>query len=400
MLEESQPTPGGGLDVQLARQALACLYSNPELARSELVALFPDIRSIPDVQERAQAARNLLLKAIEALRVHGPLEATASASRSYKVLLLRHVSGLQIEQIAERLNVGERQVYRDLRRAEEELTRVLEARASPAQTDTSETAQDIRALAGSQRVANVREIVEGALATIEPLANSRQVRVQLEAPDPLVPTLTVPGILKQVLTQLLSAVIQSSEEHELTIELDQQPDELTIKVPLPGPRPLPREQLLQTALSMARAIEVRCELVQPGQGDAWCRLALPALRPQPVLIVEDNPEVRELYQRYLHDTEWQVVIAPDATTAGEVAATLRPAAIILDILLPDTDGWHILQMLQMDPDTADIPTIICSVIDDPELATALGAAGSLKKPVARQDLLRSLRAVVGSGSAA
>jgi len=59
-------------------------------------------------------------------------------------------------------------------------------------------------------------------------------------------------------------------------------------------------------------------------------------------------------------------------------------------MMPQQDGWEVLQLLRNRRRTRDIPVLVCSVIDDPELAFSLGAAEFLAKPVKREELLEAL----------
>jgi CheY-like chemotaxis protein len=72
---------------------------------------------------------------------------------------------------------------------------------------------------------------------------------------------------------------------------------------------------------------------------------------------------------------------------------LQPEVIILDVMMPGIDGWELLQRLKTLRETQLIPVIICSVINDPELAFALGASQYVPKPVTREALLRALHAL-------
>jgi DNA-binding response OmpR family regulator len=69
---------------------------------------------------------------------------------------------------------------------------------------------------------------------------------------------------------------------------------------------------------------------------------------------------------------------------------MRPDAVILDILLPDLDGWEVLQRLKGDPTTRSIPVMVVSVVDDRQLGLALGAIDYLVKPVSRELLLEAI----------
>jgi len=83
--------------------------------------------------------------------------------------------------------------------------------------------------------------------------------------------------------------------------------------------------------------------------------------------------------------------AANLAEARALIAETRPAAIILDVLMPEADGWDLMVALKADPSTRDIPIIICSVLHEPEIALSLGAAAYLPKPVTEQSLVEALR---------
>jgi CheY-like chemotaxis protein len=70
---------------------------------------------------------------------------------------------------------------------------------------------------------------------------------------------------------------------------------------------------------------------------------------------------------------------------------MRPAAITLDILLPELDGWEVMSRLKADPETSEIPVVVVSVIDNPDLGMALGALDYFVKPVDGRLLVARLR---------
>ena len=98
-----------------------------------------------------------------------------------------------------------------------------------------------------------------------------------------------------------------------------------------------------------------------------------------------------MLDRYLTGLDLHVVAAGNGPAGLALARELAPAAIVLDVMMPDVDGWEVLQTLRTQPETRGIPVIICSVFDDPELAAALGASHFLSKPVSREALLAALR---------
>ncbi len=110
-----------------------------------------------------------------------------------------------------------------------------------------------------------------------------------------------------------------------------------------------------------------------------------------ILVVEDDPQASELLTVHLSREGYRVAHAYDGQEAVEKAKTLRPFAIILDIMLPRKDGWEVLQELKTEPATADIPVIIHSIVNNRELAFALGATDYILKPLDGETLLQKLK---------
>jgi signal transduction histidine kinase/CheY-like chemotaxis protein len=109
-----------------------------------------------------------------------------------------------------------------------------------------------------------------------------------------------------------------------------------------------------------------------------------------VIVVEDDPAAAELLSHQIERAGLRTEIAHTGAEALAKARTLKPAAITLDILLPDIDGWEVLTRLKQDEMTAEIPVIVVSVVDNPGLATALGALDYLVKPVEAKELVNRL----------
>ena len=113
-----------------------------------------------------------------------------------------------------------------------------------------------------------------------------------------------------------------------------------------------------------------------------------------VLLIEDDPRSVELLTLYLEGDGFEVVACQDGLTGMEAARRLRPAAIVLDIMLPLLSGWDFLGLLKVDVTTARIPVVIVSMLDERGKGLALGAADYLVKPVRRDDLLATLRPII------
>ena len=109
-----------------------------------------------------------------------------------------------------------------------------------------------------------------------------------------------------------------------------------------------------------------------------------------VLVIEDDPSAVRLLRTYLEGDGYDVRFVQDGPSGMAAARAKPPAAIILDILLPGTDGWEILRELKADPDLRDVPVIIVTVVDERGLGLALGAVDYFLKPVDRTALLDRL----------
>jgi CheY-like chemotaxis protein len=110
-----------------------------------------------------------------------------------------------------------------------------------------------------------------------------------------------------------------------------------------------------------------------------------------ILIVDDDPAARELLAHYLQPEGYETLTAASRMEATSLALKVRPDAITLNMLTPGKTGWQTLAELKADPQTASIPIILVSVIDQKQMGFAMGAAEYLMKPVAKEDLLRALQ---------
>ncbi len=109
-----------------------------------------------------------------------------------------------------------------------------------------------------------------------------------------------------------------------------------------------------------------------------------------ILVVEDDPAAAELLTRQLDRAGFGTEVARSGADAIAKAIARKPAAITLDILLPDLDGWEVLTRLKREAATSEIPVVVVSVVDNPELGIALGALDYFVKPVPANDLINRL----------
>jgi GAF domain-containing protein/CheY-like chemotaxis protein/anti-sigma regulatory factor (Ser/Thr protein kinase) len=133
--------------------------------------------------------------------------------------------------------------------------------------------------------------------------------------------------------------------------------------------------------------EARAEPVHPIGEDAEEPL---------ILVVDDDATVRELVVRHLERAGFAAVAARGGQEGLRLVRELRPAAVTLDIMMPDLDGWTVLAAIKGDPALADIPVVLMSIVDQKNRGYALGAADYLVKPVDRAKLVATLRTICGA----
>ncbi len=114
--------------------------------------------------------------------------------------------------------------------------------------------------------------------------------------------------------------------------------------------------------------------------------------PQPgtVLVIDDDPVVRDLMHRFLEKEGYHVVTVGTGMDGVRLARELKPFAITLDVMMAGMDGWEVLTTLKANPATSDIPVIMVTIVDDKNLGYALGATDYMTKPIDRERLIRLL----------
>jgi two-component system cell cycle response regulator DivK len=117
-----------------------------------------------------------------------------------------------------------------------------------------------------------------------------------------------------------------------------------------------------------------------------------------ILVVDDTRDTRELFVEYLRMAGFQAEQAESGTEALHKAATLRPAAIVMDLEMPEMDGWEATRRLKADDRTRDIPVVALSahVMEGArKKATEAGCAGFLSKPCYPSQVSDELNRILG-----
>lgn len=119
-----------------------------------------------------------------------------------------------------------------------------------------------------------------------------------------------------------------------------------------------------------------------------------------ILVVDDTHDSRELFVEYLRIAGFRAEQASSGQEAIEKAATLHPSAIVMDLEMPDMDGWEATRRLKADERTKGIPVVALSahVMEGARTkATEAGCAGFLPKPCYPTQVSEELKRVLGRG---
>ena len=126
----------------------------------------------------------------------------------------------------------------------------------------------------------------------------------------------------------------------------------------------------------------------PSEGTSNSSVTLPGTKTDldTILVIDDDPSVRDLMSRFLTKLDFHVVAAANGEEGFRLAKQIRPLLITLDVVMPECDGWTVLNRLKNDSDLAEIPVIMVTVVDNEARGLDLGASNYLIKPVQRDRL--------------
>jgi signal transduction histidine kinase/CheY-like chemotaxis protein len=279
-------------------------------------------------------------------------------------------------------------------------------------------------------------IIEEVRSIVEPLAASNANRLEIVCPAEIGTLYTDRTKLKQSLLNLLSNAGKFTHEGRVRLEVRPAGSEISFIVSDTGIGMSEEQQgRLFQAFSQADVSTARqyggtglglaitkhfCEMLggriavesTPGRGSTFTITlpdrgrAIPAAAAIPegaehaalVMVVDDDPNARDLLAATVRREGYRVIEATDGETALALAREWHPDVVTLDVLMPRMDGWAVLTALKSDPGLAEIPVIIVTVLEDRGIAVSLGAAEFLTKPVDRPRLAATLRQhVYGSG---
>jgi CheY-like chemotaxis protein len=387
------------------KNALAHLNDVAMLSDNPLTQVINMPASGLEAASRGAQLRSLLVELIEALQPSAEVPENAPEWRRYLILRDRYVLHRPLWEIQNKLVIGDRQVRREHSHGLAILAEMLQARFgadAPTATEPAATpAQAIQRLTPVSRVFSLAQLVEEVLSFL--VVAGRMTETQTAAPLHIVPDdLTVctdPGVLRQLLTQLLIVLAPrlapgSALALEAAIVDEDVSVALTVNAALLEPRDEGLELCQLLAGALGTALILTGKPAQPSPAMIIRFTLPPGTRLRKVLVIDDELAAVELYQSYAIGLNYQVIGETNPEEAINRALEVQPDVIMLDVMMPAMDGWELLQRLRHTPEVRDVPVIVCSVLGESDLATALSAAAFLKKPILRSQFVKTLNQVV------
>ncbi|MEP6984810.1 MAG: response regulator [Chloroflexota bacterium] len=376
--------------IEQVKQALERLYDFQALQDNELTKQFGS-QKFDAASTGTHQLRSQLIDAIESLNPGQNVAAHSGTMRIYNLIYMHYVGRLTIQQVAWEIGVSLRQAYRDLRRGQELVSAVLwhklHNEIPSFAPDTSVNAELTR-LEDNTLVTPLQVLLDSAIRTVQILADKYRIAIHIEAPTNPIMLTTNPVMAQQILTHILSQIIQQIRPSSLTIQMPN--DTQFIRIQYEN-KSHPNVHIEPIIFQMIE--QVNWELENTTYNDVQIIGLKSSKRRALLLVIDDNEGLIHLLQRYLTDDAYNVMSAPNTEAGLQSITQLQPDAIILDVMMPGIDGWELLQRLRTRRETEFIPVIICSVINDPELAFALGASYYVSKPVTREALRLALQKI-------
>ncbi|HEX3049191.1 MAG TPA: response regulator [Aggregatilineaceae bacterium] len=394
---------------ELVSSAYQSLYDFIRLRTHPLASLLTPDTSI-NHKEKGWQLHHVLLDVVEELYPGAAAPPFSKEWRRHRLMVLRYIEAMDPRAVAEQLNISRRQYYREHATALEAVADILWSRcdksmleAVPASSrETSNSPSEAMQLELARinlndAYADLGEVFEGAIAILGKMVQQNAIQLDIDLP-PVTPITSIGhSVLRQVILGLLGYLIE--KVNGTTLQLKATTGDTSVYLAMTT-NPL---HLLDEA-DFATQFVMFSEMLQLGHGSlrmlrdetnrpVGFELELPFEYDCIVLAVDDNEDTLALYKRFLTPNGYRIITAKSAQAGLTLTREVKPDIIILDLMMPEQDGWDLLQLLSNQVDTAHIPIVICSVLKQKQLALSLGAAAFLEKPFTEQILLETLERV-------
>jgi CheY-like chemotaxis protein len=389
------------------RSALMQLDDLQNLARSPLLSLiWPDVK-----EENPVILQRFLLDTMEVLRDN----AGVNSERYYDILYYRYQEQLNQEDVAFQLGVSVRQLRREQNNAIEllaehiwaQLGQVTDGSASEEQNNPPGPFEDTEINREMVRLrhmlptepSQISVEVEKVITDVGALAQRYSVTLQFEGIPATHQAPLPPMVFRQALLVLLATLIPRSAGKTLRISFCESSNKFGLVFQLNSTIDdwFDNEEFkigLQTVTQLLDPFHgyVVLHKRNPVSVNVWT----PAMASTPILVLDDNPDVHQLLSRYVAHSRFRLITSSNVHQAITLAQTQSVQGLVLDIMMPEIDGWDLLSQWNHHPATQHIPVAVCTILPQQELASVLGAALFIQKPIEQEYFLRALETLTAA----
>jgi len=388
------------------RAALIRLYDPNHLRQSPLVGLF----ALDQQANVALALQRTLIDGIATLEPGADIPSHAKAWRTYELLFCRYVQQLTAQQVAEQMSLSERQVRRTQHEALDALAgslweRFKLDRRPPVDAGATESVGADASSMLNQELAWVTEMplaepvdliaaLSAAVELAQPLALQYGVQIDTLVRAEPAELAVHPVALNQMLLSLVRlAIAWAPKGRVLAAVRHERLPSVTVQATSDETSDPSLSDNDRTSLNMVRQLAERSGGRLAYQIDGAVFTALLELPPSErvtVMAIDDNEDVLRLYQRYCAGTRFHLVGLSNVDDMPSMIERFTPDIVLLDVMMPNLDGWSLLGRLRLHPQIGGLPIIVSTILSEEGLALSLGADGFLRKPVDQQALLSTL----------
>ncbi len=414
--------------IKSLRSALNNLFALDQLRRNPLIEML----GLSGRVDASAALQKTLIAGVENLKPDQDDPGYARAWQAHDLLYLRYVRGYSREEVAGKLGISDRQLSREQQAAIAALALALwesgqmGSRAAPdfgpQRAEAATAGYEAETPPGPDESTSARVESEGGdeaddaswikklpedtpsawsstfhsvLDLLGPLMEQHDVRLRYEPNEALPDLFVPPNTLRQSLLIVLGWLIPAAQTRQVSLvpqiesknlvvktaaELDPARAQAATAAGTPGVAVL--KQLLDRVGGSYR--------VDSSPDRLEVTITIPALAQVPVLVIDDNLDTINLFQRSLQETRYALVGVSDPDDIERQIARYQPLIILLDVMMPEVDGWELLVRLRQYLDERNVAILICSILPLENLALSLGANGFLQKPVLPQALISRL----------
>ena len=377
------------------RRALQHLYDPVELRHNPLPALL----ELGTLNDPVADLRTLIIDSVSTLKPALNTPANSNAHRYHDLLTFRFIEQMSQKEVARDMALS----LRHLQRLEGQALRALaeslaaehglaldwngdEAEDEPEALDQVQQEIDWLKKTYPLEKVDLRELLRPTLETLTPLFRSQSITVNVDLPDdfPQASAHIIP--LQQAILHLAGLIAESFPGGTLNVRGVTRASSVELSFAAESAQ----QKKSSLPADLANGIALTRQVVETCGGALdtdWKRgkfsgaLTLNAGAQKPVvLVVDDNQDTLLLLERYLTNSPYTFVGTNHPAQVLSLLEQRHPAIIILDLMLPETDGWSLLAQVKQHPQGNNLPVIISTILPQEKLANTLGADAFLKKP--------------------